>query len=298
VASDQHIYADRLHIYISTEASLTPRSTRFEHHDWHEVREMAAQNMVVLIPTATVEQHGPHLPCDVDNLIVQYYCDEAAKRRPDLCTVAPLIPFGYNEHNMGFPGCIGIGEHTLIELYADIAHSFVRMGFRKVLFLNGHGSNPPFLVVACRKIVNKTEAHVATVSHWDLIADVLKEHRDSVYPGGMAHACELETSLYLHICPERVRMDRAITDMQPRWSNQAWVDLAGSGPVTMIDDWSRKNETGVEGDATVATAEKGRIWAEATIERLISFMDDFRQHPVKARRNFNFIPQDPGGPKP
>jgi creatinine amidohydrolase len=259
---------------------------------------MAAANMVVLVPTATVEQHGPHLPCDVDNLIVQYYCDQAAERRPDLCTVAPLIPFGYNEHNMGFPGCIAIGEHTLIELYADIARSFVRMGFRKVLFVNGHGSNPPFLAVACRKVVNTTEAHISSLSHWDLITKELQQHRESVYPGGMAHACELETSLYLHICPERVRMERAIKDNQRQWSDQVWVDLAGCGPTMFIDDWSRVNESGVEGDATVATAEKGRLWAEATIQRLISFTEDFRNHPVKPRRNFNFVPQDPGGPKP
>jgi creatinine amidohydrolase/Fe(II)-dependent formamide hydrolase-like protein len=85
-------------------------------------------------------------------------------------------------------------------------------------------------------------------------------------------------------------MDKAIKDIQPRWSEQVWADLGGSGPVTMIDDWSRVNETGVEGDATVASADKGHLWAEATIEKLIRFMDDFRQHPIKPRRNFNYVP--------
>lgn len=273
------------------------RSPRFEHHDWHEVRQMAQANMVVLIPAATVEQHGPHLPCDVDNLIVQHICDEAAKRRPQLCTVAPLIPFGFNEHNMGFPGCIHIQEHTLIELYADVAMSFVRMGFRKVLFINGHGSNPSFLQIASRKVVNNSEAHVATASWWSFIPDVIHKHRETSV-GGMAHACELETSMYLHICPERVRMDRAVADIQPRWSEQVWVDLETCGPVTMIDDWSRVNATGVEGDPLKATAEKGRIWSEGTIERLITFLEDYRKHPVKPRRNFNHVPNDPGGPKP
>ncbi|MCE9591453.1 MAG: creatininase family protein [Planctomycetes bacterium] len=275
---------------------MKPRSPRFEHHDWHEVKEMAAANMVVLIPAATVEQHGPHLPCDVDNLIVQHICDEAAKRRPDLSTVAPLIPFGFNEHNMGFPGCIHIQEHTLIDMYADVAMSFVRMGFRKVLFINGHGSNPSFLQIASRKVVNNSEAHVSTVNWWSFIPDVIKKHRETKL-GGMAHACELETSMYLHICPERVRMERAVADIAAKWSEQVWVDLESCGPVAMIDDWSRVNATGVEGDPMKSTAEKGRIWSEATIERLISFMDDYRQYPVKPRRNFNFVPTDPGGPK-
>ncbi len=277
---------------------MIPNSTRLEHHDWHQIRQMAEANMVVLIPTATVEQHGPHLPCDVDNLIVKYYCDEAARRQPDLCTVAPLIPFGYNEHNMGFPGCITIGEHTLIELYTDVAMSFVRMGFRKIVFLNGHGSNPPFLKIACRKVVNQSEAHVSTIDHWDLIKEEIQQHRESENPGGMAHAGELETSLYLHICPERVKMDKAVKDVQPRWSKHVWFDIGGGfGPATMIDDWSRVNETGIEGDPMTSSAKKGKLWAEATITKLIEFLSDFRDYPVKPRRDYNYQPSDPGGEK-
>lgn len=277
-------------------AKFTPRSPRFEHHDWHEVKAMAKANYVVLIPASTVEQHGPHLPCDVDNVINQHICDEAAIRRPDLCTVAPLIPFGFNEHNMGFPGCLHIQEHTLIELYADVAISFARMGFRKILFVNSHGSNPSFLQIAARKVVNNTPAHAATVNWWALIPDVFKKYRDTPI-GGTAHACEVETSLYLHICPERVRMEKAIAHIQPRWSKQVWVDLETCGPVTMIDDWSRLNDNGVEGDPMSSTAEKGKIWANATIERLISFMDEYRKHPIKKRRNFNHKPKDVGGDK-
>ena len=273
--------------------NVIPRSVRLEQHDAREVRQMAEAGMVILSPAATTEQHGPHLPCDVDNVIVQHYCDQAARRRPELCTVAPLIPFGFNEHNMGFPGCITLGEHTLMELYADVAMSFVRMGFRKIVFLNGHGSNPPFLKIACRKVVNASPAHVATVSHWELIGAEIREHRQSVYPGGMAHAGELETSLYLHMCPERVRMERAVKDVQRQWSPYVWVDMEDCGPATMIDDWSRLSETGVQGDPTTASAEKGRLWAEATITKLLAFLDDFRKVPIQPRRSFNYQPGDP-----
>lgn len=278
-------------------AGFKAHSPVLEHHTFDEVRQMAAANFVVLIPAATVEQHGPHLPCDVDNLIVEYYCRQAAARQPDACTMAPVIPFGFNEHNMGFPGCIHIGEHTLIDMYADIARSFVRMGFRKILFVNGHGSNPPFLQIAARKVVNATEALVGVVSHWDLITDKIREIRESEFPGGCAHAGELETSLYLHICPERVDMSKISTHIANRWSKHVWVDLGGCGPVTVIDDWSRQSDVGIEGDPTKATAEKGKQWAEATIDRLLDFVGEFRALPIKPRRNYNFIPSDPGGPK-
>jgi len=264
-----------------------PDSPFIERRTWHEVRDLAAAGAVVLIPAATMEQHGPHLPCDVDNLIVNFLCEQAALRQPNLLTVAPVISFGFNEHNMGFPGCLHIQEHTLIELYADIAMSFTRMGFRKILFVNGHGSNPSFLQIACRKVVNATEAHVATVNHWDLIADQLNAERDSPYPGGMAHAGEMETSLYLHICPERVDMSKAAAEMPKRWSEQVWVDLAGCGPVAFIDDYTRTNTSGVEGDPTTATAEKGKRWADSTIEKIIAFAGDFQQLPILPRRNYN-----------
>jgi creatinine amidohydrolase len=263
---------------------MAPRSTRFEHHDWHEVKAMAQANMVVLIPAATVEQHGPHLPCDVDNLIVQYLCDEAAARRPDLCTVAPLIPFGYNEHNMGFPGCITIGEHTLIELYADVAMSFVRMGFKKVLFVNGHGSNPPFLAIACRKVVNATNAHVATLSHWDLIPDALREHRASQYPGGMAHACELETSLYLAIRPDLVQMDKAVKEIPSSYTEHVWMDWT-DGPLSYMPHWSALTESGVTGDASVATAETGRRLLERATEEIAEFIADVATRPHRPGRD-------------
>ena len=82
--------------------------TRLAALSWVQAREHLARGPVVLVPVGSTEQHGPHLPCDVDNLIVQYYCDECARRQPELCTVAPLIPFGFNEHKIAFPGCITV----------------------------------------------------------------------------------------------------------------------------------------------------------------------------------------------
>jgi len=253
---------------------------------WHEVNEAARANTVVLLPIGCIEQHGPHLPLDVDNLVVEYVCEEVARRRPGTLLVAPAIHYGFNVHNQGFPGCLNANIESLLAYVYDVAHSVAASGFSKMVLVNGHGSNASICRLAARKVVNATEAHCASVSWWDLVADHLREKRDSVFPGGIAHACEAETSLYLHIRPEGVDMNKAVADVQPRTIRHVWVDLAGSGPVDFVDDWSRLSSTGVEGDPTSATAEKGREIAELVIRRLTEFCEDFQRYPVKPRRDF------------
>jgi creatinine amidohydrolase len=75
---------------------------------WPEVNEAVRQRRVVLLPVGAIEQHGPHLPVDVDNRITVSVCEEAARRAPDILAAMPPIHYGYNAHNMDFPGTISI----------------------------------------------------------------------------------------------------------------------------------------------------------------------------------------------
>lgn len=262
---------------------------------WHEVNDAVRANKVILFPVGCIEQHGPHLPLDVDNLIVEHLCEETARRRPELFLVAPPIHYGFNVHNLGFPGCLNAHIESMLAYVYDVAHSMTVSGFRKILFVNGHGSNPNILRLAARKVINTSEAHCAHLSWWDLVADHLRKNRDSVFPGGMGHACEAETSLYLHIRPELVNMKKAIKDIQSPKLRHFWVDLAGCGPVDFIDDWSRLSETGVEGDPTKATAAKGKAIIELFVKRVTEFCEDFQQHPIKPRRKFTVEARVTGG---
>ena len=104
---------------------------------------------------------------------------------------------------------------------------------------------------------------------------------------------DIQQSMSQHLKDNRRKldqMDKAVKESQERWSKHHWVDLNGGGPVSFVDDWSRINESGVEGDPLSATEEKGRIWSEAVIERLTEFMVDFRQRKILPRRNFNYVP--------
>lgn len=255
---------------------------------WPEARRAALANRVVLLPVGAIEQHGPHLPVDVDNRIVTWLCDEAARRRPDLVMSVPPIHYGFNTHNMGFPGTVSVEVEHFVNYVADVCRSFVKQGHKRVILINGHGSNAMPCALVARKIVNEhDDALAAAINHWNLARDLAARIRETPV-GGMAHACEYETSWYLHLAPDQVYMDKAVADVLQKRSEQIWVDLmAGDGPVAFIDDWSRvSNGSGVEGDPATATAEKGRLYAEEEIKNLLSFCAEFQAMTVPPRRDY------------
>ena len=107
----------------------------------------------------------------------------------------------------------------------------------------------------------------------------------------MAHACEFETAIYLHLKPEMVDMSKATNREVPSVANQfIYDDLFGSGPVHMVNRWSRISESGVEGDPKLATAEKGKAFSEESIAQLIEFCRLFREMQVPPERDFNYRP--------
>ncbi len=267
----------------------TQRKALLETMTWPEARRAAEDGgRVVLLPVGAIEQHGPHLPVDVDNRIVTWLCAEAARRRPDLILSVPPIHYGFNEHNMGFPGTVSVEVQHFIDYVYDICRSFVRQGHTRIVLINGHGSNSMPCALVARQVVNHSEdALAAAINHWNLARDLAARVRETPV-GGMAHACEYETSWYLFLDPTLVEMDRAAVDMVCHRSKHVWVDLmAGDGPVALIDDWSRlSNGSGVEGDPRTASAEKGRQYAEEEVRNLIDFCEEFRAMPVSPRRDY------------
>ena len=259
---------------------------------WPEVRDAAAEGRIVIIPCATIEQHGYHLPVDMDNRGCFHVCAEAARRRPDILLNTPLLPYGFNEHNMEFPGTVNIRYDIFIEYLFDVAQSYTRMGFRRIMIVNGHGSNQMLCNLAARRVVNETPAIAMSLPYWCLHADKFNETlRESVSPGGTAHAGEYETSVYLALNPDAVDMDKAVKELAPKLSDKIWVDLtAGSSDVDFVDNYSRYNKSGVEGDATKGTAEKGEQILEWVVEGLVELAEDFRKIEIKPRQSHQHKP--------
>ncbi|HUQ93799.1 MAG TPA: creatininase family protein, partial [Bryobacteraceae bacterium] len=124
-------------------------------------------------------------------------------------------------------------------------------------------------------------ALAASVAHWALAREAVDQLRESEYPGGMAHACEFETAMYMYLKPDLVQTEKMTPRETPSNHNRfIYDDLFGSGPVHMVNRWSRVTETGVEGDPMLATPEKGKAFAECTINNLVEFARLFREMPV------------------
>ena len=116
----------------------------YERLTWPEVRRAASEARVALIPVATLEDHGPHLPIDADLRIAAELCRRVAEELPKDTVLLPAIPHGYSPHHMDFPGAITIGWDTFTRYCTDVARSLAHHGFRRLLYLNGHGSNQNF----------------------------------------------------------------------------------------------------------------------------------------------------------
>ena len=122
----------------------------YDEMTWQEIKEVVKENRVVLINTATLEDHGPHLPLVTDVTIGLEVTKRAAERVPeDLVLMSPNY-HGYSPHHADFPGGIYIDGNTFVEYMLDITKSLIGHGFRKFLFYNTHGSNAHWVNIIAR----------------------------------------------------------------------------------------------------------------------------------------------------
>ncbi len=254
----------------------------YEEFTWEEIREVVKENRVVLQPVGTIEQHGPHLPLKTDILLAQTFCLEAGRRSPSDMVVMPSISYGFNEHHMDYPGTIAVDGETFIRYVLCVTKSLARHGFRKILLVNGHGSNNPFLDIIARRTIIETEALCGTFMPYSLIRDLIGKMSECQWN---SHACEIETSLLLYVAPELVKMERAKAEIGFPISKYHWRSLTKPSPLNMMDIWSRFSETGIAGDPTLATREKGKQLFEAGVAAMIELVKEFKDHRIAARKD-------------
>jgi creatinine amidohydrolase len=259
---------------------------RFEKLTWMEVRRAAEQERVAVVPIGTLEDHGHHLPIDTDVQLVEAVCYAAAARAPGEIVLLPTIVHGYSPHHMDFPGTITIGWDTFCRYCTDVATSLVRHGFRRVLLVNGHGSNQNLVEMAARlTMVAEPRSLVAACFYLtnERSREVIASTRTSGR-GGMGHACELETSLYLHIDSDAVDMGKAVDERGYRETEDAWLDWS-DGSLKVLPWWSSFSESGVQGDATNATADKGRVLLDAAAEEIAGYVKQLLSLPIPQRKD-------------
>jgi creatinine amidohydrolase len=267
---------------------MTESKFLYDELTWPEIREIVKEDRVVLIQTATLEDHGPHLPLVTDVLVGW----EVAKRAAEMTSqdVLLLSPnyHGYSPHHADFPGGIYIKGETFLEYLLDITHSLIHHGFRKILIYNAHGSNGPWVNLVARLTVMRH----SDVEVWCAVANLsgfsdYRKNRDEILTvrGGSNHAGEAETSQMLAIRPDLVDMSKARKEMP------LWGDGAPQGAGLDVDRpfvwggewWSGISESGVIGDATAATKEKGEKLLELQVSTLVKIIKKAKAWKIRKR---------------
>ncbi|MDR3638735.1 MAG: creatininase family protein [Isosphaeraceae bacterium] len=269
---------------------------RYEKLTWPEINDAIELGKVCIVPCGAVEQHGPHLPLDVDIVCPTGIALGAAREVASQALVLPTVCYGYTGHVMDFPGTINTDFEHFMHQVLDITKSLAYHGFKKIILLNGHGSNMPNLDLVARRTNVETDAECILAAWWNLLTvdkGFLPRWRQSKFPGGCAHACELETSLYMYLDGDNVRKDlikNGVISFNEEASPFNWVDLFAAGPATIISWTSSYSETGVLGEPELATPAKGREAYEEAVKQLVRFIEYFHGRPKDPRRDHHRRP--------
>jgi len=249
--------------------------------EWHaltarELRGLAARDAVVIVPVGSTEQHGPHLPVQVDALLATEVSRRAAARlvEREPVVVAPTVWCGLAEHHMAFGGTLTLDFATYHALLRCVCASIVRHGFRRLLLLNGHGGNITALNVIVGELARELEAPVATATYWlipeaaEAFGHILDAQRN------VQHACEAETSMLLCLHPELVDQTelagieapaevRLSADGVYRW--RSFSEVTGSGAIGVPGAASADKGARLLDAAAIALANaiaSGRVWPD------------------------------------
>jgi creatinine amidohydrolase len=234
---------------------------------WPKVAALSKDTPVV-IPIAALEQHGRHMPVFTDSLLlgeVMRRVKEAPVSGRVLFT--PLMWLGNSHHHLDFPGTLSASPRVYMDMLIDLAENMIFHGFRRIVFVNGHGGNivpaQQALFELRQKIRERSDLLLLSTTYWTL-GGKPHEADPSIKQTQMGHACEWETSMILRIAPQLV-IEHTKTQEVP----------FGKGFDPAHRAWITKDRTepGHIGDPRHATAEKGETIFRVFSADVVAFLE-------------------------
>ncbi len=252
--------------------------------DWAALDKNRA---IAILPVAAIEQHGPHLPLQVDTALAEGMINACLPHLPaDLPALfLPVQAVGYSPEHTAFAGTLTFSAETVIRIWTEIAQCVAASGIRKLLIFNTHGGNVGLLDVVARDLRARLGMLVYTCSWFNLplgdAADAFDahEHRFGI------HAGAIETSLMLALHPEQVQMQQAQNFSSTSEQRAATLPILGNGRSAKLA-WQMQdyNTHGAVGNAAAANADKGRALLHATGKALAALLTEFDQLPADTLR--------------
>ena len=243
-----------------------------------EIRAAAQEKTVVIIPLGATEQHGPHLPTQVDWRSAYEISLRAARLMAQMpeprqrALVTPAIPFGMSEHHMSLGGTLTLDFATMAAVVGCVVRSAARHGFSRIFVLNGHGGNIAALETIITELTIELKLPLAGGTYWYIAADSIRgilEKQTQVL-----HACEAETSILQALSPELVK---------PLDDTMFGVHVPGMSAIPGVNPgvfrWQHlktRSAIGILGEARAATPEKGRRLLDAISKDVAEALADQR----------------------
>ncbi len=245
--------------------------------DWYTLRapdfaRLDPARTVAVLPTAAVEQHGPHLPVGTDTIIAEGMLAELRRQCPeDLdLLILPIMAVGKSNEHLWAAGTVTLSTETALRAWTEIGLSVARAGLSKIAIVNSHGGNLALVEILAREL-RVQAGMLAAKCQWSAFGhpEGLYSHRERRFG---IHGGDVETSLVLHFRPETVEMSAA-RDFR---STAEDTPLPPTGPISYGWISTDVNAAGVVGEAYLGTADKGRATAEWQVAGFIRMLCQLR----------------------
>lgn len=236
-----------------------------------------APGAIGVLPTAAIEQHGPHMAVGTDVILCENVARQAAEKvAGDVpVIVAPTLPFGSSWHHYPFGGVISLTSPTFMIAVQEALQGLVRCGFRKLIVLNGHGGNSDHVGVVGQDLVNRLdhEVAIATGDYWNISRPALEERDLMPSPLIPGHAGQFETAMMMALRPDLVSEEGLgrVYDVSGE-GDSLDIDLAGA-TVQIHGAWQKG--PGHTDNPADATAELGQALFETIVGAVANFYSEF-----------------------
>lgn len=239
-----------------------------------EFKDINPEKTIVIMPVASTEQHGPHLPLSVDVRITEGVLNHMLGLIPDYYTVLvlPTLPVGKANEHISFDGTLSLSVNTLMGLWTDVLESVIRTGFKKLMILNGHGGQSQVAEIVARDLRVRHSAFVVPVNWWSVRQNPTEFKSDEYIYG--IHGGAEETSVMMHLHPDLVR-DSCCVDFVPYsfLQKEKFPRLYSQG---VRHAWKAEDlhKKGAMGDASKANIEDGAKIIESAATSLVELLGE------------------------
>ena len=249
---------------------------KYGNNCWVDIQQ-ADKDKVVVLPLASMEQHGHHSPLLTDTYLVTGVAERVEERIGDAIYMLPTLWLGASDHHLDLPGTVSVPNHIYTLMIKNIVRSIAKAGFKRVFFLNGHGGNVTPGTQAITELANESDVYnnmwIALASYWTIAGPAMDAERHGMQTKQLSHACEYETSMMLFLHGEIMRMER-VTASLPLVDSPYFHGEHG-GRLNVAKRMATLTPTGAMGGPQHATVEKGESLLNAIVDEVVACLKDF-----------------------